>query len=281
MSYDLSIITPALTPSRWVTLYESAKKSCTKYSFEIIFIGPYDPPDELKGNPQVKYIKDFGAVTRCSHIGMCSATGRLVTNGLDDAVFYPDALDNTIDLYDSFNNPKELLLIRYREGPGFGGPYLEDSYYIAKTSYHTRAILAGQPAHVIAGIVPFEDLNIPDDYKQGAQIMLSKEYFMDIGGYDCRFEHLAWASHDFCYRVQRDGGAVDLSTVEVLNLDQILDMLAPIRIPIETANNKYDGPLLKQMQQDPNIVNRIKIDIDNWKESPEVWARRFPEGKPV
>ena len=74
-NYDLSIITPAISPERWVDFYNSAKISCTKYSFEIIFVGPYDPPDELKNNPQIKYIKDFGPPTMCNQMGVCIATG--------------------------------------------------------------------------------------------------------------------------------------------------------------------------------------------------------------
>ncbi len=275
---DLSIVIPAIRPDRWVAVYESAKLSCAKHSFEIIFVGPYDPPDELKDNPQIKYIEDWGTSCRCVHIGVLVAEAPIFARMDDDAILFPDGLDQAIDMYNSVNNPIDMILLRYREGENFTGAVHDNSYYLAKTAYHTRAILAGQPPKTILGIIPFEELNIPDHFLNAPVFLMGKDHFIDMGGYDCRFEHMAWGSHDLCYRVQRNGGTIHLSSIEVANIDWFGN-LGGDHAPVEEAVQKNDGPLLKEMQQDPNIVNRIKIDFNNWKDSPEVWSRRFTEGK--
>lgn len=277
-SLDLSIVIPGFRPHRWVETYNTISQSCTRYSFEIIFVGPYSPPDELKNNPQIKYIEDWGTPTRCLQIGVANASAALFTLGADDVIFFPDGLNQAMDLYKSVCGEKDIVALRWREGADFSGVYMDDIYYLAKTFYHTLALIKTLPPKHRPNY-HFEQLNIPDHYRLAQNPLMSVHYCKEIGGYDCVFEHLAWASHDFSYRVQRDGGKIHLSPAEVLNCSQIYDATHPERVPIETANTNHDGPLLKQMHKDPNIVNRIRIDFDNWKQSPEVWIRRFPNGK--
>ena len=272
---DLSIVIPSFRPHRWVEVYNSISQSCTRYSFEIIFVGPYPPPpDELKDNPQIKYIEDWGGPTRCTQIGAISASGRLIMIGLDDVIFFPYAIDESVQFYNTCND-RDFIVLRYREGFNFTGKIFDDSYYYAKTSYHTLEFVKTLKKKHRPDCY-FEQLNIPDHFRISTNPLLSVNRFIELGGFDCVFEHLAWANHDFCYRIQRDGGIAYLSPVEVFNADFVV---GGEHIPIETAVHEHDGPFFRQLQKDPNVVNRIRIDIDNWKQSPEVWARRFPNGK--
>ena len=275
---DLSIVIPAIRPDRWVNVYESAKLSCTRYSFEIIFIGPYDPPDELKDNPQIKYIKDYGTSCRCAQIGVLDSTAPIFARMDDDGLFFPDGLDQAIDQYNSVDN-KDMICLRYREGFDHGGATFELWYYFAKNAFHTQSMLDENPhkhsPEMLITLGPaFEKLHIPEHYLNAPVCLMSKDYFIEMGGYDCVFEHLAWGSHDFCYRLQRSGGVIHFSPIEVSNIDHY-GGYGGDHTPVEHAVHQHDGPLLKQMQLKPDIVNRIKIDINNWNDSPEVWTRRF------
>ena len=48
MKFDLSIVIPGIRTPNWASLYESAEKACKKYTWEMIFISPFDLPEELK-----------------------------------------------------------------------------------------------------------------------------------------------------------------------------------------------------------------------------------------
>ena len=60
MKFDLSIVIPGIRTPNWVNLYESTKKACKKYKWEIIFISPFDLPDELKDKDYVLLVKSLG-----------------------------------------------------------------------------------------------------------------------------------------------------------------------------------------------------------------------------
>ena len=277
---ELSIVIPAIRPQRWVGVYEAMKKSCTKHSFEIIFIGPYDPPDELKDNPQIKCIKDWGGSPRCAQMGIPHATGRLFIRGDDDGHYFPDALDQCIGMYDGLNNPKDGIALRYREGKDFKGKPMDLEYWYARKHFPNAARLAklrrkNPVKH--KDRCTAEELHLPHHFVVCMNVLTSTQLVLDIGGFDCGFEHLGFANHDFCYRLQRDGGTIHLSPVEAINVDF---EAGKDHTPIEQCHFEHDWPLLRDMYKDPNVVNRTKIDFDNWKESPEVWDRRFPEGKP-
>ena len=68
MKYQLSCLVPGIRTKNWLRLYHSIS-TAFMFSWEIIFVGPYDLPEELKGFDNVKYIKDFGSPIRVS--GSC------------------------------------------------------------------------------------------------------------------------------------------------------------------------------------------------------------------
>jgi hypothetical protein len=191
----------------------------------------------------------------------------LLTIGADDGVFYDNGLDDAIVLHDSLPNEKNIVTLRYREGKDFMGKQRGDHLYLAKTGFHQRASKKRKPFY-------FEDLNIPDHYLIAQNPLISKSYFEYLGGYDCQFDHIAWSSHDFSYRLQRDGGSINLSPSEVLNVDHFA---GEDHVPIEISHVEHDMPLFVNMYRDPTIVNKIRIDLHNWKNSEPIWKYRFPD----
>ena len=278
---DLSIIVPGFRPHRWIEVYNTALQSCTRYSFEIIFVGPYPPPEELKDNPQIKYIEDWGTPTRCTQIGSIHSVGKLLARTDDDSVFFLDGLNQALDLYKNVCGEKDIEILRYREGIDFSGQELPPIYWQAKTHFpklKDMKVLKKANDYIFGKLFAFEEMHINEDWMVCMLPLISKQYFMDLGGYDCIFEHLSFSAHDLCYRAQRDGGKLHLSPTEITNIEH-QGAGHPEHLPIEQSHFENDYPVFAAMYHNAGCSNRIKIDFDNWRNSPEVWTRRFTNGK--
>jgi len=259
--YDLSICLPAIRPDYWERLYASFEAACSRYSFELILIGPYDLPEPLKEKDNIKYIKSYATSVRCAQESVLSAEGRMMAIPCDDGIAFPDSLNQSIDLYNA-SGPKDVVVLRYRECKGMKGKPLPMEYWYARHHPVLRS------------------MNIPHEYKHAMQFLMSIEYYKEIGGYDCRFDHMAFAGHDLSYRIQRDGGILHLSPVEVMNADWFKGAYRD-HGPIAASHEDHDLPLFREIQNSPKVGKRTKIDFDNWKDAPEVWARRWPNGIPA
>ena len=265
--YDLSICLPAIRPSYWVRLDDSFIQACTKYSFEVVFIGPYDLPDPLKDKTNVKYLHSYASSVRAAMEGSLLCEGRLISVPADDGYAFPGAFDKSIELLDQ-SAKKDAIILRYREGADMKGEPKPLEYWTIKDNL---------PLFNSIGV------NLPLDFKFFMQPLMSADYFREIGGWDCRFEHLAFAAHDLSYRIQRDGGVLHLSPLEVMNCDWTgWDNTSGTRdhAPIYESHTANDQPLFTAIYKPDGGANRIKIDFDNWKSSPAVWARRWPHGIP-
>jgi len=71
------------------------------------------------------------------------------------------------------------------------------------------------------------------------------------------------------YRIQKLGGTIHGSPCKILSVDWNRGQDV-----ITQAHFENDVPLLKELY-DSNEFPRIVINIDNWKNSPSVWERRF------
>ena len=77
--------------------------------------------------------------------------------------------------------------------------------------------------------------------------------------------------------MQRDGANVVLG--EYLIHATLLYGPLGDHAPIHHSFYEHERPLFKFIYSDPNVVNRVKIDINNWNDSPSVWTRRFTGGE--
>lgn len=75
MKPDLSILIPTIRTYNLVNLYNSIFVACKNYSWELILVGPFDLPQELKSIENVRFIKSYANVSRSTQIGVlhCSA----------------------------------------------------------------------------------------------------------------------------------------------------------------------------------------------------------------
>jgi len=245
----LSIILPGYRHQNWRTLYDSAVLACKDLPFEMIIVGPNGDYGNLSEVENFTFIEDYGAPARCAQIAVEHATGDIFCWGADDGVFLEDTLKECYELLKTKTN-KDGIIIRYREG----GNFPDNSYWVA----HTHADLR------LGGIHP--------SYKIAPVGMFNLEYFMSIGGWDCRFEHLNLSNHDLAFRIQLDGGVLYESPTEVFSC--VWSAPEADWAPVGKAYHEVDKPLLTGLYSTPN-PNRIKIEWENWHSSPDRWTKRF------
>lgn len=252
---QLSVILPGIRTKNWLRLYESIEKSFTG-TWEIVFISPYDLPEELKEYRNIKHIQDFGSPTRCQQLGLLQCEGDYIVWGADDGVFLPNALNIAFKKIE----PNSVVMGKYYEGNNDGDfPMQDDAYYIL--SNHDSMKLK----------------YVPQGYYMFNVGIVSRETLIKIGGFDCQFEVLPMAFNDLAIRMQRKG-------IKFIIQDEIMFKCSHMpghegdHGPIHDGQVKKDQPLFQEMYSIKSALNRIDIPINNWKSSPSRWVRRF--GRP-
>ncbi|KKL58220.1 hypothetical protein LCGC14_2227550 [marine sediment metagenome] len=262
----LSIIMPGVRVQNWLEVYESIPNATTlpKKEYELVIVSPYDLPPELKDIENVRLIKDKGCPTRCHQLGLLHSTGEFVVWGADDGIMLPGlALDKAFDVISQ--DKKDIVSLRY--GEDHKAAKLEKlSWWHMKNNRLLRRLKHISRHYLLIMIA-----------------LIRRSYLMEIGGWDCRFEHLAFAAHDLSYRIQRDGGVLHFSPLEVMNCDWTgWDNTSGTRdhAPVHESHSANDQPLFTKIYKPDGGINRTKIDFDNWKSCPDVWVRRWPNGVP-
>ena len=252
--YKLSICLPAHRNHLWEEFYKSTVEAVGKnFSWEMILVGPNEPSEFFNDIEDFKFVKDYGTPSRCAQLATTLAEGELMMWASDDGLFIKNAIDKVIKLHDTIGR-KDVIALRYTEGEAHNDAPMHKDYW--KAWHHP-------PLRVV-----------PRHYKIILLGMFKLDYFREIGGWDCRFEHLNMNTHDLSFRVQNDGGAIFESPGVVCNHDWSPHIYEGDHAPIEAAYEQNDLPLFRQIYQ-PGNTREIKINYDNWMDSPKVWKRRF------
>jgi hypothetical protein len=245
---DLSIVIPSIRVQQLMGVYNTLIKAIGKHTFEMIIVGPKKPDDKLLSTNKVKFVEDFGSPLRCGQLGSTYAEGKLFTIFSDDGTFRESNLEQAIDIWYSLNNRKAVMVFRYTEG---GSPCQPDIYYVAR--YHADNRLPG----------------IKDEFYTAPLAIYNLEYFRELGGYDCKFEHFNVSTTDLAIRAQKDGAITRISPNCIADFGCYQNDHGPV---IESYHQN-DNPYFRQLYSTDS--NRIKIPYDNWKEAPTKWLRRF------
>lgn len=253
---DLTVICPGIRTKNWLKLYQSIETSFSR-RWEIIFIGPYPVPEEMKKLPNIRYIKNMGTPIKCQQIALLASRGKYITWAADDGVYLPGALDI------GFNNLKDkdnmnLVMGKYIEGAdNTYMPMSEDKYYNLKN--HDASMLKSLPRDCYwmlnVGIVP-------------------RQLLIDIGGWDCQFEVCPMAYNDLAIRLQNYGVNFIIQN-EVMYTCSHMPGHEGDHGPVHDGQVEHDQPLFNEIYRKGTAVSRTKIDINNWGQVPEIWERRF------
>lgn len=263
--YDLSIILPGLKPELWISLYKDLKQSVGNCTFELIAVGPREPPQEFLDLDNTIYVQDYGHPSRCVQRGTTLATGKYITYGYEDGTWQSDALEHCVKLFEDELRFNDGICVRYYEkdmDPNAPLPPQPPEWpNVWCAWYHKDLQLPGVPLSALW---------------HGCW-MYNLDFFREIGGIDCRFEHVNMNCNDLAFRVQANGGNV-VPSPDIVIFNDNQSATAPEQGPIESAFHENDNPLFKQIYADPDApLKRFKIDYDNWKSASEVWERRFKD----
>lgn len=254
MKYDVSIIIPSIRIQNLPKIYFMIEKAIEYFNFELIVVGPHSISDSLWSKENVRFIKDFGCPSRCVQLASAVSEGKYLAWLSDDCTFMnPNSLAQCITLLEEKNNIKNAVCLRYFEGEGSGE--FEQGYWRAKHHGDMKSLDG-----------------IPENYNIAPLAMYNVEYFKQIGGLDCRFNHINLCTHDLAFRLQNDNGKIFLSPQTVARF--YWSWITSDATPIQKAYFEVDAPLFKDMW-DKDQSNRIKIDYNNWTDQESKWSLRF------
>lgn len=255
MKYQLSVICPGIRPQNWLRLYNSIPEAFNQ-SWEIIFISPYDLPEELKNKDNVKLIKSWRSPIACQQQGLIQAEGLFTTWAADDGYFLKDSLSIAFEKLKGLSD--SLVMGKYYEGNNDGEmPMQGNEYYDLNMHDATRGKWIPKPCYMLnVGLVP---------------TTLLKE----VGGWDAEnFQVCPMSYNDLAIRLQRKG-------VKFIIQDEMMFTCSHMpghegdHAPIHDAQTIIDQPRFKSIYGSNNCLNRINIDINNYLNSELKWSRRF------
>lgn len=251
LAVDITICLPGIRVEGWPRVYDSIKSSVGNHSFELIIVGPYAPYDSLLQEAEISYIQDYGCPSRCLQIASLTSQGDLYTFISDDGILRENSLAKAIDNFDS-----DIMTMRYTEGINFsGGIHSQPNEYW--TAWHHADL----------------QKECLKNYRLAPVWMMETSKFRDLGGVDCRFEHVNVCCHDLAFRIQRAGGNVQLSPDFIMDCD----WSSHKKCAVVDAYFENDKPLFDSLCDsiaDP-FCDRLHIDYNNWLNVPPVWPRRF------
>lgn len=243
----ISLIVPSIRIEHWDRVLDSMSSACTKYPFEIIFIGPV-ANTECKAIKQdnVSFIQSLASPNKCQQIGLVNANFDIVTHFADDCIFVPNIIDKCIDkLLEEPDNKKHVVLTKYTEG---------------------NNILHGDDYYRLINAYPKAQYINPEWWIFNSAIFWA-EYIKYLGGWDTRFQVPCLGHADLAVRAQRDGVKVSFIKESLCHCEHGQSD----HMPIELSHGYEDAPLYQYIHH--TIPDRIRIDLDNYKYTPEVWRR--------
>ncbi len=242
----LSIIIPSFRQEKIDKVYNSINLD---FSWEFIVVSPHQITPYLATKHNVKWVQDFGSPVRASCIGSSVAIGSIITHGADDCLWNSQVIKKCVTEIGKSSNEKTVVVAKYYEGSKI---LQNDDYYKIVNAY-------ARTPYINENWVIFNTM------------FMRNSYFRYIGGWDSIYEVTCVSHCDLAIRAQRDNCSVHFINEALLECEHG----CPFHKPIEDAQNNHDSPLLKQIYNNPDCVNRIIIDFDNWKNSPVKWHRRF------
>lgn len=254
--YDITVLVPSIRPQLLKGLYDSIDNSFHG-SWELVIISPYPLPANLKDKTNIQIIEDWGTPIRARQIGLINSRGTYICYAADDCKFIPNALDESFNLIKD-RDYKTVVLGKYSEGMENNPETLKDEYY--KLSYHAPHKILMQ--------------KMGKDYYFVNTGLISRQFMMELGGFDCQFEACAIACCDLSVRMQNAGATILLQKGGLFNSTHLAGQLGDHK-PIHDAQTEHDHPLFYNIYWNRENYNRTSIPIDNWKQAPARWARRF------
>lgn len=253
---DISILVPSVRIEKLERVYETISKNIGKYSFEMVVVSPFADLvcRSWEAPKNVKLIRDFGSPNRAMQIAGYMAEGNLVMNCADDATFYGSGLQIALNQY--YDNEATrydyVIAVQYTED---FRPRM-DGYWLTQTH---------------------DDLRLPTipNMVFSAVHLCKREFWDRIGGYYCGYDNPNFSTIEFMLRAQRQNAKIELSEEPVYDVHWTQGDSEVVRRPVHFSTLEHDIPLFKKRAESGELYTLPKVE--DWKNSPSVWKRRFPD----
>lgn len=265
-SVNISVIMPTIRTKLLQGVYDSLKKSFHG-KWELVLVGPYDPPPELMKTGNVQYIKSFASPIVCRQQALKKAVGDWICYAADDVTFLKNSLDRSYALVKD-KDYRTIVVGKYLENTSFWKPFnarmMKKEYY---TLYHHDALKEVME-------------KFPHDWFIINTGLVSRKLLLEVGGWDVEFEVCSIACCDISMRLQNYGCKCILQDDPIFRSTWDPGFEGD-HGPIHAAHTEHDIPLLEKVWLAPDSKNRKIVDLEKWREKPTRWSRRFGDAKTV
>lgn len=251
----LSVLLSGIRHWSWERLYDSIERSYTGRDWELIIVSPYELTLPLKNKNNILWIQDWGTPIRCQQIALNHTRGEYINWASDDGYFTDGSMDIGFKLLDG--DYKTVIIGKYLEGDNYSPNMKDDSYYLLNNHI-------GSMCKYLPDNTPL--LNVG---------LVSRKLLLEVGGWDAKkFEVCPYAYNDLSVRL-RNYNCKFIHQQEVMFICGHMPGETGDHGPVHRAQIFRDEPMFKVIYNKEDSKNRINIDLDNWKNSPEKWQRRF------
>ena len=294
MKPKLSVLMPAKRTERWLGLWESINNSFSE-SWELLIGTSQTVPSEILGKPNVFVTSSHRSPLHKQQELLCSARGKYVTAISDDTLFQPDAFNRTFEELEKIENKTKFAVCKYLEGKEIrfepfyspdAGPHLlyemqppqagrndnKHTWYFTPR-YRTNYDFMRSDEHYLCKTHNSSNMK----YVHPRAPILSNAIFpydliVGFGGWDCRWESVPMANNDLACRLMCAGLDYIMSPV-VTQICGYMEHGSGDHGALHEAA-LADAVIFKEMYEKPEVIERRSINLMNFKNTPEVWARR-------
>jgi hypothetical protein len=251
--YKLSVLVPGIRTENWKKLYRSIPEAFHG-EWEIIFVGPYELPYDLKQFDNIKYIEDWGSPIRCQQRALYESSGEYITWAADDGFFLKGSLDIAFSLLE-YRDPDVVIMGKYKEGSGDTTSMEKVNYYLLNNHEDTKS------------------KNYPESTLMLNVGVVSRKLLIEHGGWDAEsFEVCPHAYNDLSIRLQL-AGCKFIVQDEVMFICSHMPGHSGDHGPIHDGQQDHDRHVFGLMWKNDMPVR--KVNVNNWEKSPGKWNRRF------
>ncbi len=250
----ISVLIPSIRANLLEGVYNSIAQSFSD-DWELVLVSPYPLPEALKDKDNIVYIEDHGTPIRGRQRGLLASTGDYICYAADDVTFYPNSLD--IAYKTIKDEPYNTIIVgKYLEGSQ-DNPFMQsDEYWYLYTHDLLKPMIPESKRHYLL-------INTG---------LISRELMLEVGGFDCSFEACAISCVDLSIRLQNYGAKCILQNQPIFHSTHLPGGQGDHE-SIDSAQVTHDQPLL--LYRYLNNFDRVKVDANNWINTPDWWERRW------
>lgn len=251
----LSVLLPSIRTENVQEVYDSIAASFNgKFELIIVGVNKFNKPFPLKSIDRGiwTFIPSYRSPNSAQQIALIKSRYEMISFCSDDGIFLPGALDEAFRLLDK-DNYKSIVVGKYLEGDNPHPDMAKEDYYRFK--YHKTYQLKGVPQD---GLI----------FNCG---IISRQFLLQLGGWDCQFEATTMAHADLGIRAMKAGANMILMEKPMFKCSHQPGKTGD-HAPIHEAM-KRDIKRFQELHKSPN--KETSVSLGTWEKTSEVWKERF------